>query len=207
MIKIKVGFSYYIGVDDFAIPYRQASWLLKDLKVKGLQRGIFLGDREAVILIPTKNQLLRVLDLDRQKSWSIEELKMIAPHLEGMIFGRLRSIENLEDDRDYLSSFWSDALTVLKKSTAVYEIISVEDGFKRVGYVLFNHRLYIGEKSIKIMMIEMIQKNEGYGTKAVKLLSKHLSISGLAISSALDFWKKLATSINTQNMFTIKKED
>lgn len=207
MIKIKVGFNYYIGVNDVALPYRQACWLLKDLEITQMERGIFQDGKNDFIVISSSNKILKVLDLNSD-SWSIEYLKRISRYLEGIVFGQLRSLKSIEEDVSNLSSFWTEASCFLRKNKTAYEIISVEKGVcTRVGYVLFNHRIYTSESIVKVMMIEVLRKNKGYGTKVVDLLRKNISVTGLAVSSALPFWEKVATVIDTNNVFTVKKED
>ena len=207
MVKIKVGLNYYIGINDIAMPYRQACWLMKNLEVTQIERGIFQDGKSDFIVVPSSNKILKVLNLNSE-SWSFEDLKKISQHTRGIILGRLRSLKSIEEDASSISCFWTEASGFLKKSCSAYEIISVEkDLCDRVGYVLFNHRIYVAEPTVKVMMLEVLRKDKGYGTKAVNFLRRNISVTGLAISSALPFWERLATVVDTNNVFTIKKED
>lgn len=207
MVKIKVGLNYYIGINDVAMPYRQACWLMKNLEITQIERGILQDGKSDFIIIPSSNRTLKVLNLN-SVSWSFEDLRKISLYTRGIILGRLRSLKSIEEDAASISCFWTEASGFLKKSRSVYEIISVEkDLCERVGYVLFNHRIYVAEPTVKVMMLEVLRKDNGYGTRTVNFLRKNISVTGLAISSALHFWERLATVVDTNNVFTIKKED
>lgn len=207
MVKIKVGLNYYIGINDIAMPYRQACWLLKNLEVTQIERGIYQDGKSDFIVVPSSNKILKVLDLNSE-SWSFEDLKRISQYFQGIVFGRLRSLKSIEEDADSISCFWVEASGFLKKSKSTYEIISVEKGLcERVGYILLNNRIYVAESVVKVMMIEVLRKNKGYGTKAINFLRRNVSVTGLAVISALPFWERLASVVDTNNVFTINKEE
>ena len=75
--------------------------------------------------------------------------------------------------------------------------------FKPVAYLMLNKNMFL-YNDLHIFIIECIRKSEGFGTKVIKQLKNlQKNLDGLAVVTAVDFWKSVGAVVDTDNHFTI----
>lgn len=110
---------------------------------------------------------------------------------------------NYEDiDAEDVSLLFNMAKDLKVRRVNLYLCIDVSI-FKPVAYLMLNRNMFL-YNDLHIFIIECIKKSEGYGTKVIKQLKNlQKNLDGLAVVTAVDFWKSVGAVVETDNHFMV----
>lgn len=129
----------------------------------------------------------------------ILKLASLGFHLNDIVFVPC----NYEDiDAEDVSLLFNMAKDLKVRRVNLYLCIDVSI-FKPVAYLMLNRNMFL-YNDLHIFIIECIKKSEGYGTKVIKQLKNlQKNLDGLAVVTAVDFWKSVGAVVETDNHFMV----
>lgn len=129
----------------------------------------------------------------------ILKLASLGFHLNDIVFVPC----NYEDiDAEGVSLLFNMAKDLKVRRVNLYLCIDVSI-FKPVAYLMLNRNMFL-YNDLHIFIIECIKKSEGYGTKVIKQLKNlQKNLDGLAVVTAVDFWKSVGAVVETDNHFMV----
>lgn len=129
----------------------------------------------------------------------ILKLASLGFHLNDIVFVPC----NYEDiDAEDVSLLFNMAKDLKVRRVNLYLCIDVSI-FKPVAYLMLNRNMFL-YNDLHIFIIECIKKSEGYGTKIIKQLKNlQKNLDGLAVVTAVDFWKSVGAVVETDNHFMV----
>lgn len=129
----------------------------------------------------------------------ILKLASLGFHLNDIVFVPC----NYEDmDAEDVSLLFNMAKDLKVRRVNLYLCIDVSV-FKPVAYLMLNRNMFL-YNDLHIFIIECIKKSEGYGTKVIKQLKNlQKNLDGLAVVTAVDFWKSVGAVVETDNHFMV----
>lgn len=129
----------------------------------------------------------------------ILKLASLGFHLNDIVFVPC----NYEDiDAEDVSLLFNMTKDLKVRRVNLYLCIDVSI-FKPVAYLMLNRNMFL-YNDLHIFIIECIKKSEGYGTKVIKQLKNlQKNLDGLAVVTAVDFWKSVGAVVETDNHFMV----
>ena len=129
----------------------------------------------------------------------ILKLASLGFHLNDIVFVPC----NYEDiDAEDVSLLFNMAKDLKVRRVNLYLCIDISI-FKPVAYLMLNRNMFL-YNDLHIFIIECIKKSEGYGTKVIKQLKNlQKNLDGLAVVTAVDFWKSVGAVVETDNHFMV----
>lgn len=127
------------------------------------------------------------------------KLASLGFHLNDIIFVPCK----YEDiDAEDVSVLFNMARDLRVRRVSLYLCIDVSI-FKPVAYLMLNRNMFL-YNDLHIFIMECIKKSEGYGTKVVKQLKNlQKNLDGLAVVTAVNFWKSVGAVVDTDNHFMV----
>ena len=127
------------------------------------------------------------------------KLASLGFHLNDIIFVPCK----YEDiDAEDVSVLFNMARDLRVRRVSLYLCIDVSI-FKPVAYLMLNRNMFL-YNDLHIFIIECIKKSEGYGTKVIKQLKNlQKNLDGLAVVTAINFWKSVGAVVDTDNHFMV----
>lgn len=127
------------------------------------------------------------------------KLASLGFHLNDIIFVPCK----YEDiDAEDVSVLFNMARDLKVRRVSLYLCIDVSI-FKPVAYLMLNRNIFL-YNDLHIFIMECIKKSEGYGTKVIKQLKNlQKNLDGLAVVTAVNFWKSVGAVVDTNNHFMV----
>lgn len=141
---------------------------------------------------------LRVYGVDTYREVLLK-LASLGLHLNDIVFVPCK----YEDiDAEDVSVLFNMARDLKVRRVSLYLCIDISI-FKPVAYLMLNRNMFL-YNDLHIFIIECIKKSEGYGTKVIKQLKNlQKNLDGLAVVTAVDFWKSVGAVVEADNHFMI----
>lgn len=182
---------------------RILGYALDDIFINSYLMKYLISD--SIVDINNKAQSF-ISNKENLKSYGVdtyrEVILKLAPlgfHLNDIVFVPC----NYEDiDAEDVSLLFNMAKDLKVRRVNLYLCIDVSI-FKPVAYLMLNRNMFL-YNDLHIFIIECIKKSEGYGTKIIKQLKNlQKNLDGLAVVTAVDFWKSVGAVVETDNHFMV----
>lgn len=129
----------------------------------------------------------------------ILKLASLGFHLNDIVFVPC-SYEDI--DVEDVSVLFNMARDLKVRRVSLYICVDVSI-FKPVAYLMLNRNMFL-YNDLHIFIIECIRKSKGYGTKVIKQLKNlQKNLDGLAVVTAVNFWKSVGAVVEADNHFMI----
>jgi hypothetical protein len=131
---------------------------------------------------------------------TLDRLKANGFKLNDIIFVRCTKYDlDLED----LSPLWEVTRALGVRSGIKYYVCVSGKDFSELAYIMTKDNLFTS-KSVHISMIEVFDKNKGYGSSIINtLVTQGKTISGISAIDAKRFWGSVGASFSVGNSFVI----
>lgn len=182
---------------------RILGYALDDIFINSYLMKYLISD--SIVDINNKAQSF-ILNKENLKSYGVDtyrevilKLASLGFHLNDIVFVPC----NYEDiDAEDVSLLFNMAKDLKVRRVNLYLCIDVSI-FKPVAYLMLNRNMFL-YNDLHIFIIECIKKSEGYGTKVIKQLKNlQKNLDGLAVVTAVDFWKSVGAVVETDNHFMV----
>lgn len=182
---------------------RILGYALDDIFINSYLMKYLISD--SIVDINNKTQSF-ISNKENLKSYGVDtyrevilKLASLGFHLNDIVFVPC----NYEDiDAEDVSLLFNMAKDLKVRRVNLYLCIDVSI-FKPVAYLMLNRNMFL-YNDLHIFIIECIKKSEGYGTKVIKQLKNlQKNLDGLAVVTAVDFWKSVGAVVETDNHFMV----
>ena len=182
---------------------RILGYVLDDIFINSYLMKYLISD--SIVDINNKAQSF-ISNKENLKSYGVDtyrevilKLASLGFHLNDIVFVPC----NYEDiDAEDVSLLFNMAKDLKVRRVNLYLCIDVSI-FKPVAYLMLNRNMFL-YNDLHIFIIECIKKSEGYGTKVIKQLKNlQKNLDGLAVVTAVDFWKSVGAVVETDNHFMV----
>lgn len=182
---------------------RILGYALDDIFINSYLMKYLISD--SIVDINNKAQSF-ISNKENLKSYGVDTYREVILKLASLDF-HLNDIVfvpcNYEDiDAEDVSLLFNMAKDLKVRRVNLYLCIDVSI-FKPVAYLMLNRNMFL-YNDLHIFIIECIKKSEGYGTKVIKQLKNlQKNLDGLAVVTAVDFWKSVGAVVETDNHFMV----